>query len=58
MKDEFRKKERVYIRNFGSFEVRKYKAKVIKKIKYGTIATVQAREKVSFKPSKNLLKND
>ena len=31
-------------------------AKVIKKIKYGTIATVQAREKVKFKPSKNLLK--
>jgi len=56
MKDELQKRERVNIRNFGSFKVRKYKAKVIKEIKYGTLSTIEAREKVKFKPSKNILK--
>ena len=56
MKEELKRKKRVYIRNFGSFEVRKYKAKIIKEIKYGTISTIEAREKVKFKPSKNILK--
>jgi integration host factor subunit alpha len=57
MKTELQKRKRVYIRNFGSFEVRKYKARIIKKNQYGTISTVETREKVRFKPSINILKN-
>jgi len=56
IKKELQQKNTIHLRNFGSFKIRKYKAKIIKKIKYGTLSTIESRKKVKFYPSKNILK--
>ncbi|MBQ9532504.1 MAG: integration host factor subunit beta [Prevotella sp.] len=49
------KHENVYLRGFGSFNVKKRKAKTARNIKANTTIQIAAHEIPSFKPSKSFL---
>lgn len=46
--------ERIEVRGFGSFELRRYAPRVARNPKTGESVSVPARHRVSFKPSKEL----
>jgi DNA-binding protein HU-beta len=53
IKDELKLGHRVRLRNFGTFSLRNYQAKIIQDI-HGKVRTLPDKKKVFFKQSKNI----